>query len=58
MPKVVRFPDVDRRSLEPDALGPRDPTEPCQIIILPVIRARPPQWIDLSHVPVTLPCDC
>jgi hypothetical protein len=40
MPKVVRFADYDRKSSEPDAEGPRDPAEPCIIIILPIIRVE------------------
>lgn len=32
--KVIRFHDYERRSREPDAEGPRDPAEPCVIIVL------------------------
>lgn len=36
---VVRIIDYEKRSREPDALGPRDPTEADAVIIfLPVIR--------------------
>ena len=38
--KVVRFADYEQRSRQPDAAHPRDPAEPCIIIILPVIRVE------------------
>ena len=34
---VIRFPDVEHRSRNPDAV-PRDPADSALIIILPVIR--------------------
>ena len=34
---VIRFPDVDRRSRNPDAVD-RDPTQAAVVIVLPVIR--------------------
>ena len=36
--QVVRFADYERRSRNPDAVSPRDPSESAVIIILPVIR--------------------
>jgi hypothetical protein len=36
--KVLRFSDYDRKSREPDSLGPRDPCDSAVIIILPVVR--------------------
>lgn len=35
--KVVRFSDYERRSREPDAAQPRNPTE-ADVIILPAVR--------------------
>ena len=35
--KVIRFPDPDRRSREPDAIL-RNPSESALIIILPIVR--------------------
>lgn len=40
---VIRICDYEKRSREPDALGPRDPTETAVVIILPVIRIERPQ---------------
>lgn len=36
--RVLRFCDYDKKSREPDALGPRDPADTAVIIILPMIR--------------------
>ena len=33
--KIVRFADYDQRSHQPDGAHPRDPAEPCVIIVLP-----------------------
>lgn len=38
---VVRICDYERKSREPDALGPRDPTESATIILLPIVRIEP-----------------
>ena len=38
MARIVRFSDYEQRSREPDAV--RDPTEPCIIVIMPVVRVE------------------
>lgn len=40
--RVLRFCDYDRSSREADACGPRDPSEACAIVVLPVIRIERP----------------
>jgi hypothetical protein len=37
--KVVRFADYEQRSRQPDAGHPRDPAEPCIIVVLPYDRS-------------------
>jgi hypothetical protein len=37
---VVRFADYERRSLNPDACEPRNPSDAAVIIILPIIRVE------------------
>ena len=38
---VVRFPDVERKSRNADAVSPRDPADSAIIIILPQVISRP-----------------
>jgi hypothetical protein len=37
---VLRISDFERRSREPDAVSPRDPSDSAVIIVLPVIRVE------------------
>jgi hypothetical protein len=45
---VIRFPDVDRKSRNPDAVSPRDPADSAVIIILPQVISRPIYAVEVA----------
>jgi hypothetical protein len=40
MPKVVRFSDYEKRSRDPHAVSPRNPSDTAVIVVLPVVRTE------------------